>query len=86
MKKQKGRTALHRWHMNSIYREPERLRTWTIGLVGGAIGMLVVGALWYVRTQTRAQQQTPKRLGLSRHGQSPSRSHIQMSSHPARQV
>lgn len=74
-------------HINShYYPEPERWNMWTAGLVGGAIGMLVIGTLWYMQTKTQTRQQIPKRLGLSRHGQAPARSHIQLFSHPARQT
>ena len=77
---------MYRWQMNRWYREPERRTPWTAGLVGGALGMMVVGALWYVQSRTRIPHQSPKRRGLQRHGQAPSRSHIQLASHPARQA
>jgi hypothetical protein len=77
---------MYRWQKYRFYREPTRWNSWTAGLVGGAIGMMVVGVLWYVRSQTRPLQQSPKQRGLQRHGQAPSRSHVQMASHPARQT
>jgi hypothetical protein len=77
---------MYRWPRYRFYREPKRWNRWTAGLLGGAIGMMVVGALWYVRSQPRSLQQRPKQRALPRHGQAPSRSHVQMTSHPARQV
>jgi len=79
-------TPMYRWQINRWYREPERWTPWTAGLLGGALGMMVVGALWYVQSQTRSPQQSPKRRSLPQHGQAPSRSHIQLASHPARQA
>ena len=77
---------MYRWQMNRLYREPERWTPWTAGLVGGAIGMMVVGALWYVQSRPRMPLQSPERRGLQRHGQAPSRSHVELASHPARQA
>lgn len=79
-------TPMYRWQMNRWYREPERWTPWTAGLVGGALGMMVVGALWYVQSQTRPPRQGSERRSLPQHGQAPSRSHIQLASHPARQA
>ena len=77
---------MYRWQRNRWYREPERRTPWTAGLVGGALGVMVVGMLWYVQSRIRMTQQSPKRRGLQRHGQAPSRSHVQLASHPARQT
>lgn len=77
---------MYRWQMNRWNRKPERWTPWTAGLVGGALGMMVVGALWYMRSRTQTLQQSPERRSLPQHGQAPSRSHIQMASHPARQA
>lgn len=84
MQKRRNIWIRRRWHLNRSYREPERRNTWTTSLVGGAIGLVAVGVLWYMRKPT--QSPSSKRLGWSRHGQAPSRSHIQMDSHPARQT
>lgn len=67
------------------YRASNASEVWTAGLIGGVVGALLVSAFWYVQTQTRVSQQTTRQLGLGSQGQSPDRSHIQMSSHPARQ-
>jgi hypothetical protein len=72
--------------MNSHDHEPERWSMWTAGLIGGAVGLVVMGTLWYMQTKTQSRPQIPKRLGLSRQGQKPARSHIQLFSHPARQM
>jgi hypothetical protein len=77
---------MHLLHMNTHSRAPERWSMWTAGLIGGAIGIVVMGTLWYRQTKTQTRQQIPKRLGLSRYGQRPARSHIQLFSHPARQI
>jgi hypothetical protein len=77
---------MYRWPRHRFDREPKRWNSWTAGLLGGAIGMMVVGALWYVRSQPRSLQKRPEQRALPRHGQAPSRSHVQMASHPARQV
>jgi len=84
MQKRRNSRMKHWWHLNRSYREAEHWNARTIGLVGGVMGLVVVGALWYVRKHT--QSLSSERLGWSRHGQAPSRSHIQMDSHPARQV
>jgi hypothetical protein len=84
MQKRRNSRMKHWWHLNRPDRESEHWNAWTIGLVGGVIGLVVVGALWYMRKPT--QSPSSERLGWSRHGQAPSRSHIQMDSHPARQV
>ena len=77
---------MYRWQRNRSYREPEYWKPWTAGVVGGAIGMMVVGALWYVQSRPRMPLQSPERRSLQRHGQAPSRSHVQLASHPARQA
>jgi hypothetical protein len=77
---------MYRWQRYRFYREPERWNNWTAGLLGGAIGMMVVGALWYVRSQPRSLPQSSRQRALPQHGQAPSRSHVQMASHPARQT
>jgi len=77
---------MYRWPRYRFYREPKRWNSWTAGLLGGAIGMMAIGALWYVRSQPRSLQQRPQQRALPRHGQAPSRSHVQMASHPARQA
>jgi len=77
---------MYRWQRKRLYRQP---RYWTplmTGLTGGALGMMIVGALWYVRRQSGLPQQSPKRRGLPQHGQAPSRTHVQLASHPARQA
>lgn len=77
---------MHLWNLHSHYNEPKWRNTWTAGLVGGAIGILIMGAFWYMQTKGRPRQRTPRQLGLGRHGQAPARSHIQLFSHPARQL
>jgi hypothetical protein len=78
---------MYRWQKKyRLYHEPKGWNNWTAGLLGGAIGMMVVGALWYVRSQPRSLQQRPQQRALPQHGQAPSRSHVQMASHPARQA
>jgi hypothetical protein len=51
---------MHLLHMNSHYRAPERWNMWTAGLIGGAIGIVVMGTLWYMQTKTQTRQQRPK--------------------------
>jgi hypothetical protein len=70
--------------LNSQYYEPDHWSAWTAGLLGGAIGVLAMGVFWYVQTKTRRQPQAPLRPGHQ--GQAPARSHIQLSSHPARHM
>jgi hypothetical protein len=77
---------MYRRQIKRLYREPERWAPWTAGLLGGAIGMMAVGALWYVRRQTRLLQQNPRWRNVDQLGQAPSRSHVQLASHPARQA
>jgi hypothetical protein len=72
--------------LNSQYDAPDRWQTWTAGLIGGAIGLLVMGVCWYMQTKARSQPREPKQLDISRQGQAPARSHIQLFSHPARHM
>jgi hypothetical protein len=67
------------------YHVPASSDVWTAGLIGGIVGAFLVGACWYMQTKNRAGQRISRQLGLSSQGQSPNRSHIQISSHPARQ-
>ena len=46
-----------------------RSAMWTAGFVGGAVGMIVMGAVWYMQTRVKTKPQTPKQLGWSRLGQ-----------------
>jgi hypothetical protein len=71
--------------LNSQYYEPDRWSAWSAGLLGGAIGVLVMGVFWYVQTKARGQSQALRQLHTGRQGQAPARSHIQLLSHPARQ-
>jgi hypothetical protein len=84
MQKRRNSRMRRRRPLNRSYRDLERWNTWTTGLVVGAIGLVAVSALWYRRKPPQAP--SFDRLGWSRHGQAPSRSHIQMDSHPARQA
>jgi hypothetical protein len=84
MQKRRNSRMKRRWHLNRSYCGSEHWNAWTIGLVSGVIGLVAVGALWYMRKPT--QSPSSERLGWSRHGQAPSQLHIQMDSHPARQV
>lgn len=74
-------------NFSNLYKQPARWSPWSAGLFGGAIGMLVMAAFWYTQTKAprRLQLQSPQRPDLSRHGQAPARSHIQLLAHPARQ-
>ena len=72
--------------LNHQYHAPERWHTWTAGLIGGAIGLLVMGACWYIQMKARSRSRVPQQRGVSRQGQAPARSHIQLFSHPARQL
>src|SRR5687768_17775053 len=58
---QKGSRPMYRWQMNRSYREPERWTPWTAGLAGGALGIMLVGVLWYVQSRPRIWSQSPKR-------------------------
>ena len=73
------------WNLSSSYRKPKGLDAWTAGLIGGVLGILLMGALRYLKTRSTAGPRAPKQLDLGRHGQAPDRSHIQLFSHPARQ-
>jgi hypothetical protein len=76
------------WMMNHHYPsddEPARSATWTAGFVGGAVAILVMGAIWYLQTRVKAKPPAPRPGGWSRLGQAPSRSHIQLSAHVANQ-
>jgi hypothetical protein len=70
--------------LNHQYYTPDHWPTWAAGLIGGAIGLFVMGAFWYVQTKTGRQPRSPQQLDISRLGQAPARSHIQLFSHPAR--
>jgi hypothetical protein len=72
--------------LNSQYYAPERWQTWTAGLIGGAVGLLVMGACWYMQTKAQSRPRIPQQRDVSRQGQAPARSHIQLFSHPARQL
>jgi hypothetical protein len=61
--------------MKRYDRHAARPQAWTAGLVGSAVGLLVMGAIWYIRSKAKARPQTPQALGWSRH--------IRLSSHPA---
>lgn len=70
--------------LNNQYYAPERWNTWTACLLGGAVGLLAVGAFWYMQNQTQSRSRVPQSR-LSHQGQAPARSHIQLFSHQARQ-
>jgi hypothetical protein len=72
--------------LNHQYYAPERWSTWTAGLIGGAIGLLVMGACWYMGTKAQSRPRALQQPGVSRQGQAPARSHIQLFSHPARHM
>jgi hypothetical protein len=72
-------------HDYPSYDPSARSATWVAGLVGGAVGVLVMGAVWYLQTRAQTKPRTPRQLGWSRQGQAPSRAHIQLSSHVANQ-
>lgn len=69
--------------INRYNHQAAQPQVWTAGLVGSAVGLLVMGAIWYIWNKAQARPQTPRALGWSRQGQAPSRSHIRLSSHPA---
>jgi hypothetical protein len=68
------------------YNVPDRRHTWTAGLLGGAIGLLVMGAFWYRQTKVGSRPHEPRPLGIGHQGQAPARSHIQLLAHPARHM
>jgi hypothetical protein len=74
---------MNKWNLNGQYTQTPRWDGWTIALVGGVIGMLMAGVWWWM--QSAARPQALQRSDLGRLGQAPSRSHIQLSAHAARQ-
>jgi hypothetical protein len=74
-----------RWNSYRHDYANEPRREWTAGLIGGVVGMLIMGTLWRVLSNTRSKRQERQAQRLSYYGQAPNRSHIQLSSHPARQ-
>jgi hypothetical protein len=71
------------WNTYRHYYEDEPRHEWTAGLIGGMVGMLIMGTVWMIMNNTRSKRQDRQAPRLS--GQAPHRSHIQLSSHPARQ-
>ena len=58
---------------------------WASALIGGVVGLLLASAFWGMQRHARGRPQPLQQRDLSRLGQAPSRSHIQLSTHPARQ-
>jgi hypothetical protein len=58
---------------------------WASALIGGVVGLLLASAFWGMQRYARSRPQPPQQRDLSRLGQAPSRSRIQLSTHPARQ-
>jgi hypothetical protein len=77
---------MYRRQIQRGYQQPNGWTSWTAGLVGGALGMMVMGAVWYVRSQSRSRLHSRAQRESPQLGQAPSRSHVQMASHPARQL
>lgn len=75
---------MSRWSMNGPSPATGRRNGWAMALLGGVTGMLLASAFWRMREQSRGRPQR-QQADLRRLGQAPSRSHIQLWSHPARQ-
>lgn len=76
---------MYQWNLNGHSAKPERWNRWAIGLLGGSIGALLMGALWWRQHSAQSTPQQLRSRDLRRLGQLPARSHIQLFSHPARQ-
>jgi hypothetical protein len=74
---------MYKW--NGHYAESEPWNGWTVALLGGMVGMLLASAFWWLQSRAKPRPHQLKHLDLSRLGQAPARSHVQLSSHPARQ-
>jgi hypothetical protein len=74
-------------HLNGHYDAgQEQWNGWTVALVGGALGMLVAGMWWFMQQRSASTSPHLQRAELRRLGQAPSRSHIQLFAHPAREA
>jgi hypothetical protein len=76
---------MYRWALNGHYRRSTLPNGWTVALIGGAVGMLIAGAWWWMQRGTASTALSRRQADLRRLGQAPSRSHIQLFPHPARQ-
>ena len=62
----------------------ERWNGWSVVLSSAVIGGLIAG-MWWLQSQARAALSQQQPFERRRLGQAPSRSHIQLRTHPARQ-
>jgi hypothetical protein len=76
---------MYKWNMNSQHARSQSWSGGTVALLGGVVGMLLAGAFWCLRSTARTRQYQLPQPHLSHLGQAPSRAHIQLRSHPARQ-
>jgi hypothetical protein len=83
--KNRGDAAMYKWSLNGKHATITQWNGWTVALLGGAIGMLIAGMWWWLQGNTSTRPQQQQQRDWHRLGQAPSRSHIQLFSHPARQ-
>jgi hypothetical protein len=76
---------MYKWNLNSQHARTQQWHGGTVALIGGVVGMLLASAFWWMRSTARSRQYQLPQLQLNRLGQAPSRAHIQLRSHPARQ-
>lgn len=76
---------MYRWSRNGHTPATMRWNGWAMALLGGIMGMLLTSAFWQIRERRQSKPQGLPPADLRRLGQAPSRSHIQLRSHPARQ-
>jgi hypothetical protein len=76
---------MYPWHLNSQHTRSAAWDNWTVALVSGAVGVLIASLWWWRQGNASDRAQQPQHTDWRRLGQRPSRSHIQLLSHPARQ-
>jgi hypothetical protein len=76
---------MYKWNLNSHHARTQQWPGGTVALIGGVVGMLLASALWWMRSTAKTRQYQLPQPHLNRLGQAPSRTHIQLRSHPARQ-
>jgi hypothetical protein len=76
---------MYKWNLNSHHTRSAPWNNWTVALLSGTAGMLIATLWWWWQSNTSSRAQQPQHTDLRRLGQVPSRSHIQLLSHQARQ-
>jgi hypothetical protein len=76
---------MNKWNVHSRDTRSAPWNGWVVALLSGTVGMLIASLWWWRQSNASARAQQPQRTDLRRLGQGPSRAHIRLLSHPARQ-